>query len=103
MNAPSRCSPGSSDWSPPNSWPAPSYPDAKVDRLPLVAARYTEVEFQLALLDRDMRWLESAPRAVAERVVSQWRLASDRARGARTFDRAQKELVRTALTSLAAR
>ena len=79
-----------------------SYPDAKVDRLPLVAARYTEVEFQLALLDRDMRWLESAPRAVAERVVSQWRLDLIELECS-TFDRAQKELVRTALTSLGAR
>ena len=29
-----------------------SYPPAKADRLPVVAARYTEVELQLALLDR---------------------------------------------------
>ena len=31
-----------------------SYPRAKADRLPLVAARYTEVELQLALLERDL-------------------------------------------------
>jgi transcriptional regulator with XRE-family HTH domain len=35
-----------------------TYPPAKADRLPLVAARYTEVELQLALLDRDLAWLE---------------------------------------------
>lgn len=31
-----------------------SYPRAKADRLPLVTARYTEVELQLVLLDRDI-------------------------------------------------
>jgi transcriptional regulator with XRE-family HTH domain len=31
-----------------------SYPRAKADRLPLVTARYTEVEHQLALLDHDL-------------------------------------------------
>ncbi len=30
------------------------YPVAKADRLPLVVSRYTEVEMQLALLDRDI-------------------------------------------------
>lgn len=49
------------------------YPVAKAERLPLVAARHTEVELQLALLERDLRWLEGAPAPVAERVVSQWR------------------------------
>ncbi|NNJ09322.1 helix-turn-helix transcriptional regulator [Chloroflexales bacterium ZM16-3] len=34
-----------------------SYPDAKADRLPAVACRYTEVELQLALLTRDLDWL----------------------------------------------
>ena len=31
-----------------------SYPAAKADRLPLVTARYTEVELQLALFERDL-------------------------------------------------
>lgn len=34
-----------------------TYPDARADRLPLVAARYTEVEHQLALLRHDLAWL----------------------------------------------
>ena len=34
------------------------YPMAKAERLPPVAARYTEAEHQLALLDRDLAWLE---------------------------------------------
>ena len=34
------------------------YPMAKAERLPLVAARYTEAEHQVVLLDRDLAWLE---------------------------------------------
>jgi transcriptional regulator with XRE-family HTH domain len=49
-----------------------SYPVAKADRLPVVVARWTEVEHQLALLDRDLRWLESADRSVARRVLAEW-------------------------------
>ena len=45
-----------------------SYPAAKAERLPAVACRYTEVELQLALLDRDLAWIE--------------RCADDRARAA---------------------
>jgi transcriptional regulator with XRE-family HTH domain len=33
-----------------------NYPQAKAERLPPVACRYTEVEFQLALLRRDLEW-----------------------------------------------
>src|SRR5215207_8178378 len=33
-----------------------SYPAAKAERLPPMACCYTEVEFQLALLRRDMEW-----------------------------------------------
>src|SRR5262245_26460590 len=32
------------------------YPAAKAERLPAVACRYTEAEFQIALLRRDMEW-----------------------------------------------
>ena len=35
-----------------------SYPPAKADRLPLVVARYTEVEHQLELLANDLAWME---------------------------------------------
>ena len=34
-----------------------AYPSAKAERLPPVATRHTEVELQLALLDRDLAWL----------------------------------------------
>lgn len=33
-----------------------TYPVAKADRLPVVVARWTEVEHQVALLDRDLWW-----------------------------------------------
>ncbi|HEX2577950.1 MAG TPA: helix-turn-helix transcriptional regulator [Aquihabitans sp.] len=38
---------------------ATSYPTAKSDRLPLVVARWTEVEHRLALLERDLWWLDA--------------------------------------------
>jgi transcriptional regulator with XRE-family HTH domain len=34
------------------------YPSAKAERLPVVVARHTEVEHQLALLERDLEWVE---------------------------------------------
>src|SRR3954453_11499063 len=55
------------------------YPLAKADRLPLVATRYTEVELQLELLDRDLSWLdrlEPSP-AEAEEVLADWTVRLD--------------------------
>jgi transcriptional regulator with XRE-family HTH domain len=56
-----------------------SYPIAKSDRLPLVVTRWTEVEHQLALLARDLWWLdgadgaaEAAPRRVVDQVLGEW-------------------------------
>jgi transcriptional regulator with XRE-family HTH domain len=49
------------------------YPASKAERLPAVTARHTELELHLALLDRDLRWLEGAPRGVAARVTAEWR------------------------------
>jgi transcriptional regulator with XRE-family HTH domain len=37
-----------------------TYPAAKADRLPVVVARYTEVELQLALLDQDLTRIDPA-------------------------------------------
>jgi len=46
------------------------YPSAKAERLPVVVARWTEVEHQLALLARDLAWLDRAEVADAHvRVV----------------------------------
>ncbi|MFN0088753.1 MAG: helix-turn-helix domain-containing protein [Acidimicrobiales bacterium] len=54
------------------------YPRARADRLPLVAARYTELDHQLALLAADVAWLERLAAlglAAPERreVVAAWR------------------------------
>ncbi len=43
---------------PPDLVEGTSYPAAKAERLPPVAARYTELEHRLALLRRDLEWLE---------------------------------------------
>ncbi len=60
---------------------ATSYPVAKSDRLPLVVARWTEVEHRLAMLERDLWWLDGdagparAPdRNTAERVLGEWEI-----------------------------
>lgn len=37
-----------------------TYPVAKADRLPAVVARWTEVEHQVAMLERDLWWVDRA-------------------------------------------
>jgi transcriptional regulator with XRE-family HTH domain len=49
------------------------YPAAKAERLPLVAARYTELELTLALLDADLARLDDLSRPVALDVLARWR------------------------------
>jgi transcriptional regulator with XRE-family HTH domain len=49
-----------------------SYPPAKAERLPAVAARYTEIELLLALLDNDVAWLERTNGTDDRRVLDQW-------------------------------
>lgn len=54
-----------------------SYPAPKTDRLPMVSARYTEIELQQKLLERDIEWLARLDPAASEhwteRVRAQWR------------------------------
>ncbi len=51
-----------------------SYPQAKAERLPPVACRYTEVELQLALLRRDLEWTARVgPGDLANQVIVEWR------------------------------
>ena len=76
-----------------------NYPEAKVDRLPLVTARHTEVELQLALLQRDLTWLESAPTDMAQQVVDRWRRELGMLERS-TADPAQRAKVRAALLDL---
>ena len=48
------------------------YPVAKAERLPPVACRYTEVEFQLALLQRDLEWAGLLDLAVRNDIAEAW-------------------------------
>jgi transcriptional regulator with XRE-family HTH domain len=51
-----------------------SYPSAKAERLPPVGCRYTEVELQLALLRRDLEWIERVGAgALADERLAEWR------------------------------
>jgi transcriptional regulator with XRE-family HTH domain len=82
-----------------------AYPEAKAERLPLVAARYTEVELQVALLRRDLDWLArlgrpSCAEALIEQVRAEWRRRiADLA--ARTLDPGERRLLAEARASLA--
>lgn len=76
------------------------YPAAKADRLPAVAARHTEVELQLRLLERDLRWLESAPHSVAVDLVETWR-RDLRTLRSRSIDQRERAALRDALDRLA--
>jgi transcriptional regulator with XRE-family HTH domain len=49
-----------------------SYPIAKAERLPAVAARYTELELVLALLERDLLWLERTGGEHERATLDEW-------------------------------
>lgn len=49
-----------------------SYPQAKTERLPELAARYTEVELQLEILSRDLQWVERTGAGWSRRVADEW-------------------------------
>jgi len=68
------------------------YPSAKAERLPVVVARWTEVEHQLALLERDLGWLDGADEGDRRRagVLDAWELRLE-ALAADTFDRGERE------------
>jgi transcriptional regulator with XRE-family HTH domain len=71
------------------------YPVAKAERLPTVAARHTEVELLIALLDNDLAWLERTDGAFDRRVLDEWDarlLAADRS----ALDLRERELLRDA-------
>jgi transcriptional regulator with XRE-family HTH domain len=55
-----------------------NYPPAKADRLPLVAARHTEAELQVALLARDLEWLARLEDPdLSTEVLDGWRVRLD--------------------------
>jgi transcriptional regulator with XRE-family HTH domain len=82
---------------------ATSYPSAKAERLPVVVARYTEVEHQLALMEADLGWLRRrpvvVPAAETGRLIAGWidRLTSLLAQ---THDSAERQAVAEALRAL---
>lgn len=81
------------------------YPAAKAERLPLAAARYTEVELQAALLRRDLDWLarldgEPCARVLAEATRTAWRQRLD-ALDRRTLDVRERRLLAEARALLA--
>lgn len=78
------------------------YPAAKAERLPLVAARYTEVELLVALLDRDLEWLERTGGERDRATLDEWEaklLAVDDAQ----LDLRERELLRDARRRVRAR
>jgi transcriptional regulator with XRE-family HTH domain len=73
-----------------------SYPAAKSERLPAVACRYTEVELQLALLQRDLAWLARVGGDAAwDSVVEEWR-AKLSALSDRVYDVAERRMLEEA-------
>ncbi|MBX0326770.1 helix-turn-helix transcriptional regulator [Oscillochloris sp. ZM17-4] len=81
------------------------YPEAKAERLPVVACRYTEVELQLALLQRDHEWLcqlyDSPDYTILVRTVrDRWSLIIDDLSRS-LVDRRQQELIACARRLLA--
>jgi transcriptional regulator with XRE-family HTH domain len=49
-----------------------SYPRARAERLPLVVATHTDVELQLALLDRDLEWADLVDARTARLQLEGW-------------------------------
>ena len=79
-----------------------TYPQAKADRLPAVAARYTEIEALVLLLENDLSWLERTNGTDERRVLDEWdarlRVIDDR-----SLDRGERELVLEARAAVRAR
>lgn len=81
-----------------------SYPAAKAERLPLIACRYTEIELQLALLQRDLAWLErladGGERAeLVAQIIAEWD-AKLSAFGSAADDPTERALIREASRNL---
>jgi transcriptional regulator with XRE-family HTH domain len=68
------------------------YPEAKAERLPLVVARYTEVEHLLGLLDADVRWCERLDGQESDQVLEEWAVCL-RSLAVSTWDPAEQDLV----------
>lgn len=81
-----------------------SYPLSKAERLPPVACRYTEIEHQLALIERDAAWVMRcgdipAIRASVRELCDTWALLLERL-GARCTDPREQRLLQQARAAL---
>lgn len=76
-----------------------NYPEAKTERLPVVTCRYTEVEMQLRLLERD---IERTGAGFDPVLAAEWRRRLSKLL-ADTHDRRERQAVDEALRALAAR
>jgi DNA-binding transcriptional regulator YbjK len=79
------------------------YPPSKAERLPVVAARYTEVEHQLGVLEAEFRLAEKLPTPISKR--ERQRLAEEwgpllRALLAGAVDARERDALRAALDGL---
>jgi transcriptional regulator with XRE-family HTH domain len=73
-----------------------NYPQAKAERLPPVACRYTEVELQLALLRRDLEWVvRLGDNQIRARVMAEWRVRLAEL-GQRTYDTRERRMLEEA-------
>ena len=79
-----------------------SYPQAKAERLPAVAARYTEIELLVALLDNDLAWLERGASREARRVLDEWEVRL-RAIDEHLLDLREREMLRGARRAISGR
>ncbi len=75
------------------------YPAGKADRLPLTANRYTEAQMQIALMERDLKWLDSTDQRRGEQVLGEW-LRDLAALRDRTHDQRDRQLVTEAIRKL---
>ena len=76
-----------------------NYPPAKAERLPVVVCRYTEVELQLRLLDRD---IERTGAGFDPVLADEWRRRLSKLR-TDAHDRRERQAVEDALRALASR
>lgn len=78
------------------------YPEAKADKLPAVALRYTEVELQLALLQRDRQWAARVGEHATQELAQEWRPRLEALRDAAT-DAEERRMLEEALNMLYSR
>jgi transcriptional regulator with XRE-family HTH domain len=77
-----------------------NYPQAKAERLPPVACRYTEVELQLALLHRDLEWAARLDdEQLRARIATEWRARIEEL-SQRTYDAAERRMLEEAQQKL---